>query len=123
MNNDTVNMFHQIAEERRTIRAFLPDPVPQEVLDRCLDSALSAASSSNLQHWEYVIIRAPEIRKKAETVCFNQSGPATAPLLIAIVREIIRDGCKMDVGFLGAFKLWSAKEWESSWSSGAGRHS
>lgn len=78
-------MFHQIAEERRTIRTFLADPVPQEVLDRCLGSALRAASSSNLQHWEYVIIRDPEIRKKAQAVCLGQRGPVTAPLLIGIV--------------------------------------
>jgi nitroreductase len=77
--------FHRIAEERRTIRAFLPDPVPGEVLDRCLDSALRAASSSNLQPWEFVIIKDPEVRRQANALCFNQRGPQTAPVLVAIV--------------------------------------
>jgi nitroreductase len=77
--------FFAIVESRRTIRDFLPDPVPQEVLDRCLDAALKAASSSNLQHWEYVIIRSPEARREANAVCLSQKGPATAPLLIAVV--------------------------------------
>lgn len=83
--NEAAATFHRIAEERRTIRAFLPDPVPQEVLDRCLDSALRAASSSNLQPWEFVIIKSPEARKRANAICFEQRGPQTAPLLIAIV--------------------------------------
>lgn len=77
--------FHRIAEERRTIRAFLPDPVPGDVLDRCLDSALRAASSSNLQPWEFVIIKDPEVRKQANAICFSQKGPQTAPVLVAIV--------------------------------------
>jgi len=77
--------FHRIAEERRTIRAFLSEPVPPEVLDRCLNSALRAASSSNLQPWEFVIIKDPAVRKQANAICFEQRGPQTAPVLIALV--------------------------------------
>jgi nitroreductase len=77
--------FYSIVEGRRTVRDFLPDPVPQEVLDRCLDAARTAASSSNLQHWEYVIIRDPRKRAEANAVCLSQKGPMTAPLLIALV--------------------------------------
>ncbi|MDP2877237.1 MAG: nitroreductase family protein [Holophaga sp.] len=93
---EAANTFHAIVEERRTIRAFLPDPVPQEVLDRCLDSALRAASSSNLQPWEFVIIKNPEIRKQANAICFNQRGPETAPMLIAVVahRETWKRHCR-----------------------------
>ena len=76
---ETAATFHRIAEERRTIRAFLPDPVPPEVLDRCLDSALRAASSSNLQPWEFVILKDPEVRKQANAICFEQRGPRRRP--------------------------------------------
>ena len=82
---ETAAAFHRIAEERRTIRAFRPDPVPRDVLDRCLESALRAPSSSNLQPWEFVVIRDPEVRKRANAICFDQRGPQTAPLLIALV--------------------------------------
>lgn len=91
-------IFHRIVEDRRTIRDFLPDPVPREVLDRCLDSALKAASSSNLQHWEFVIITDPEIRKRANTVCLDQRGPSSAPLLVAVVAH--RDTWKRTSGFI-----------------------
>jgi len=77
--------FYAAADTRRTVRDFLPEPVPQEVLDRCLDAALKAASSSNLQHWEYVIIRDPAKRREAESVCLSQKGPASAPLYLAVV--------------------------------------
>lgn len=43
------SQFYAAVESRRTVRDFLPDPVPQEVLDRALDAARLAPSSSNLQ--------------------------------------------------------------------------
>jgi len=77
--------FHSIVAGRRSVRDFLPEPVPQEVLDRCLDSALLAPSSSDLQHWEFVIIRDPEVRARANRICFEQRGCKSAPLLVAVV--------------------------------------
>ena len=77
--------FYAAVESRRTIRDFLPEPVPREVLDRCLDAALLAPSSSNLQPWEFVIIRDPEARAAANAACLDQLPARTAPLLIALV--------------------------------------
>jgi nitroreductase len=77
--------FHQIVDTRRSIREYLPDAVPQDVLDRCLSSALKAPSSSNLQHWEFVIIRDPDVRARANRVCLDQKLLQSAPLLIAVV--------------------------------------
>jgi nitroreductase len=77
--------FHEVVNTRRSIRSFLPDPVPEDVLDRCLDAALRAPSSSNLQPWRFIALRSPGIRRKAGEVCLNQ-GPATsAPLIVALI--------------------------------------
>jgi nitroreductase len=80
--------FYAAVESRRTVRDFLPDPVPQEVLDRALDAARLAPSSSNLQPWEFIIIRDPEARQAANAACLNQMPATTAPLLIALVTRI-----------------------------------
>jgi nitroreductase len=77
--------FYAAVESRRTIRDFLPDAIPQETLDRCLDAARLAPSSSNLQPWEFVIIRNPELRQAANAACLDQMPAKTAPLLIALV--------------------------------------
>jgi nitroreductase len=77
--------FYTAVESRRTVRDFLPDPVPQEVLDRCLDAARLAPSSSNLQPWEFVVIRDPEVRRLANAACLDQLPAKTAPVLIALV--------------------------------------
>lgn len=77
--------FYSAVESRRTIRDFLPEPVPQDVLDRCLDAARLAPSSSNLQPWEFVIIRDPEARRLANSACLDQLPAKTAPVLLALV--------------------------------------
>ncbi|NTW84673.1 MAG: nitroreductase family protein [Holophagaceae bacterium] len=77
--------FYATVEARRTVRSFLPDPVPQEVLNRALDAARLAPSSSNLQPWEFVILRDPRVREAANTICLDQLPAKTAPLLIALI--------------------------------------
>ena len=44
--------FHDIVESRRSVRFFSSDPIPQDVIDQCIDAALLAPNSSNLQCWE-----------------------------------------------------------------------
>ena len=77
--------FHRVVAGRRAVRAFLPDPVPPEVLDRCLDAARLAPSSSNMQPWEFVVIRDPEVRRAADAACLGQRAVREAPLLVAVV--------------------------------------
>lgn len=43
-------------EGRKSVRAFRPDPVPREVLERLLRMALHAPSALNLQPWELTVV-------------------------------------------------------------------
>lgn len=45
---------------RRSIRKYKPDPVPRELLEEVLDSALAAPSGTNLQPWHFVVLQSPE---------------------------------------------------------------
>ena len=66
------NLFYEAVDSRRTVRDFLPDPVPTEVLERCIDAACKAPSSSNLQPWEFVWIENPQKREEANHICLDQ---------------------------------------------------
>jgi nitroreductase len=46
----------------RAIRRFKSDPVPAEVLNRCLEAATWAASGGNQQPWKFLVISSPEAR-------------------------------------------------------------
>lgn len=43
-------------KERRTIRKFKPDPVPQELLERLIHDAMWAPSAMNEQPWRFYVL-------------------------------------------------------------------
>jgi nitroreductase len=77
--------FFYVAESRRSIRAYRSEPVPLPVLDRCLDAALMAPSSSNLQLWRFIVVDNLRIKTELAKACLQQDPAVTAPLLVALV--------------------------------------
>lgn len=53
---------HAVIAERRDIRRFRPDPVPEDVLERILVAAHSAPSVGLMQPWRLIVVRAIETR-------------------------------------------------------------
>jgi len=47
---------------RRSVRFFKPDPVPLEVLRRCIDAAAQAPSGANKQPWTFVLVTDPALK-------------------------------------------------------------
>jgi nitroreductase len=74
--------FRAIVEGRRSVRKFTKDPVPDAVLNDCIDLALLAPNSSNLQPWEFVVVKSPELRAKLAVACMDQNAAKTAPILL-----------------------------------------
>ncbi|MBL7495450.1 nitroreductase family protein [Frankia sp. CNm7] len=54
--------LYEAMRTARSLRRFRPDPVPDEVLARCLEAATWAPSGSNRQGWRFVVLRSPEVR-------------------------------------------------------------
>ena len=55
--------FYEVLTHQRACRAFLPDPVPDDVLDRILTAATQAPSAENSQPWRFIVVRDAEQRK------------------------------------------------------------
>ena len=53
---------YRVIAERRDIRAFRPDGVPEEVLLRVLDAAHRAPSVGLMQPWRLIVVRDPSTR-------------------------------------------------------------
>jgi nitroreductase len=49
---------------RRSIRAYKPDPVPEEVLRQVLEAARLAPSAGNRQPWLFVVVRDPAVKER-----------------------------------------------------------
>jgi nicotinate-nucleotide--dimethylbenzimidazole phosphoribosyltransferase len=50
--------------ERRDVRSYMPDPVPEEVLRRVLEAAHRAPSVGFMQPWTFLVVRDIEARKR-----------------------------------------------------------
>lgn len=74
-----------IIEGRRSVRKFTAREVPQAALDDMIDLALLAPNSSNLQPWEFVIVRKPHLRQQLTEACVNQNAAKTAPVMIVVL--------------------------------------
>lgn len=77
--------FIDVVTSRRSVRRFTDKPIPDDVLHACLDIAMLAPNSSNLQPWEFYVLETPHIRKKAVEYCMGQNAAKTANRLLAIV--------------------------------------
>ncbi|MFZ5603216.1 MAG: nitroreductase family protein [Pseudomonadota bacterium] len=79
------NEFRKVVESRRSVRRFTDEEVPQTVIDDCLDMAMLAPNSSNLQPWEFYVVRSPELKAKLAEACLGQNAATTANVLIPII--------------------------------------
>ena len=80
-----VTEFKKVVETRRSVRLYTDDPIPEDVMRQCLDMALLAPSSFNLQPWEFYWVRSPEKKKKLIYACLSQTTAKTAAELVVCV--------------------------------------
>jgi nitroreductase len=55
VEGEPMDLFEAISE-RKSIRAFKPDPVPRKTVEEILGLVLKAPSAINLQPWEFTIV-------------------------------------------------------------------
>jgi len=83
--NADVREFIKVVEGRRSVRVYTEEKIPEEVVRSCLDMALLAPNSSNLQPWEFYWVKGPEKKKQLIEACFSQPAANTAAELIVSV--------------------------------------
>jgi len=65
---------------RRSVRAFKPDPLSDEVLNKLLEAGTWAPSHSNNQPWEFVILGDVTRRELAAAyLTYMEAGPLKNP--------------------------------------------
>ncbi|MFC1869731.1 nitroreductase family protein [Chloroflexota bacterium] len=62
-----IDDFLELARNRRSIRKFKPDPVPDEYVEKMLEAARWSMSGANGQPWEFIVVKNREtIQELAE---------------------------------------------------------
>lgn len=74
------------------IRSYKSDPVPDEKIQRLLAYAVCAPSGGNLQPWEFIVVKNPDVRAKLAEATGKQISVVTAPVTIVTCADVQRAG-------------------------------
>ena len=85
-----VENFKKVIQSRRSVRKFTNKAIPADVLDDCLDLALLAPNSSNLQPWTFYILQNPSKKKQLVKAFLSQLVAKTASELFVCFARIDR---------------------------------
>jgi len=87
---------------RRSMRSFAARPVEREVLERLIDAATTAPSSSNRQPWRYSVVTSPRVKAAIVDAVASR---------VAEIKDIIQRGHHAeDFGNYGDFFFEPLKE-------------
>lgn len=73
--------FYEVVKERRSVRAYRPDPVEEDKLARVLQAAQSAPSAANRQPIRLYVIRDAALRS-GMLAAYSQEWFSKAPVII-----------------------------------------
>ncbi len=79
---------------RTSCRAFRTDPVPDDHLDRLLESTRHSPSAGNRQPWRFLVVRTKEDRAALARAAYDQEFLVEAPILIVICADTERSATR-----------------------------
>ena len=90
-------------EKRRSIKFFDPDhKIPDDDIKKIFSAVLLSPTSFNIQHWRFVVVRDPEMRKKIRQASFDQPKITDASLLVILC------------GYIQAWKQEPERYWKNA---------
>ena len=88
----------QAIHERRATPSFDGAPIPSEDLKQILDAGLQAPSGYNMQPWRFVVVQAPEQKRKLRAASYNQAKVEEASAIIVACGDA--DGWRKDLDIM-----------------------
>lgn len=78
MSQDTQRIVDDVIASRRSVRAFLPTPVPRETLEEILATASRAPSGTNVQPWKVYVLSGPGKEQLSQKILAAYNDPDEA---------------------------------------------
>src|SRR5258706_14033822 len=101
--------FSQVLQSRQSVRAFRPDPVSEDTLQRIFSSLIWAPSAGNLQSYEILVRREPVLKGsngEATTACYDPV--SQLPLSLVFLAKAFRSGLKYKYRGISLFCIQDA---------------
>lgn len=85
------NKLLELARERTSCRSYLDKPIPEELINQCIEAARVAPSACNKQPWRFIIVSSPELRSHITNKCLLPGVPmpwiAKAPVIVVLCAQ------------------------------------
>ncbi len=88
---------------RRSVRIYDDEkPIDPNIVKKCIEQAILAPNSSNMQLWEFYHITSKETIQKIAPLCFNQNAAKTAQQLVVVItrKDLWRKRAKANLKML-----------------------
>ncbi len=92
----------ELVKARRSIHRFKPDPIPDDYIEKILEVARWAPSGMNMQPWEFVVVKEPELKEQivklveADYAISKQMEQARNPIYQSAQKDIYASSNKFD---------------------------
>ena len=74
---------------RRAVKHFDPEhEISDEEADRLIEAAMLAPTSFNIQHWRFVVVKDPELRKEIRAAGNDQAQMTDASMLVLFTGDV-----------------------------------
>jgi len=84
--DNNAKIFEEIVQGRKSYRVFDKEtPISDEVIKRSIERAILSPNSSNMQLWEFYIVKKQKDIDTIAKICLNQTGAKTASQLVVFV--------------------------------------
>ncbi len=98
--------FADLVNRRFSLRKYSTVPVPDELIEQCLEAARLAPSACNSQPWTFLVARTPEKTEPLAKAAFSgiysmNSFASQAPVLITVITERSRYSASLGGLFRG----------------------
>lgn len=100
---------------RRSVRVYRDTPIDAQKVRQCLENAVLAPTSSNLQLWEFIHVTSEDLLSGLSDCCLGQNAAKTAKQLVVVLsrRDLWRSRAGKNIGFLQQeFRGKSGERWK-----------
>lgn len=79
--------FLEIVQGRKSVRSFISDPVPTEIIEKIISVAVMAPTNCNQQLWNFIVIDDPVVRERLVKEAAGNTLFRRVPTLIALTYD------------------------------------
>lgn len=101
--NNMEKTVTQAIQHRRSVRIFKNDiELDSNVVRQCIENAILAPTSSNMQLWEFYHVTKKDVLDKMTVACLGQNAAKTAKQMVVVVtrKDLWRKRAKANLDFL-----------------------